>query len=97
MSEEALAVEVARIDAHSKDNARRISKVEERQDDLDKLVSSIGALANEQEHIKTDVSEIKNDVKTLTERPAKRWDALIAAIISTLVGLILGAIISGAL
>lgn len=56
-----------------------------RQDNLDRLLSSVATLATEQEHIKNDVTEIKADVKGLTERPAKRWDAVIAAIITGVV------------
>ena len=49
---EDIAVKVAEIDQRSKSNTHRLDKVEERQDNLDKLVSSVSALANEQEHIK---------------------------------------------
>ena len=37
----------------------------------------MSVLANEQEHIKTDVGEIKSNVKLLTEKPGKRWDAIV--------------------
>ena len=74
---EDIAVKVVEIDQRSKSNTHRLDKVEERQDNLDKLVSSVSALANEQEHIKEDVTEIKTDVKSLTERPGKRWDSIV--------------------
>ena len=70
---EEIAVKVAEIDQRSKSNTHRLDKVEERQDNLDKLVSSVSALANEQEHIKEDVTEIKTDVKK-PDRAA--WEAL---------------------
>lgn len=54
---EDIAVKVVEIDQRSKSNTHRLDKVEERQDNLDKLVSSVSALANEQEHIKEDVTE----------------------------------------
>ena len=78
---EDIAVKVVEIDQRSKSNTHRLDKVEERQDNLDKLVSSVSALANEQEHIKEDVTEIKTDVKALTEKPAKRWDGIVDKLI----------------
>ena len=75
-------------------NADRIDRIEERQDNLDKLVSSVAAMANEQEHIKTDVTEIKTDVRALTERSGKRWDGMVDkaiwAVLAALIAFLLG-------
>ena len=59
------------------DVSAKLASLEERQDNLEKLTDTISILANEQEHIKSDVGEIKADVKTLTDKPGKRWDAMI--------------------
>ena len=82
---EDLAVKVAEIDQRSKSNTHRIDKVEQRQDNLDRLVTSVAALATEQEHIKEDVTEIKADVKTLAEKPGKRWEGMVEKVIWALV------------
>ena len=92
---EDIAVKVTEIDQRSKSNTHRLDKVEERQDNLDKLVSSVSALANEQEHIKEDVTEIKTDVKSLTERPEKRWDSIVGAIITGVVSFIVAWVLKG--
>lgn len=78
---EDIAVKVAEIEQRSKSNTHRLDKVEERQDNLDKLVSSVEVLATRQETVETDVREIKSDVKALTERPAKRWDGIMDKLI----------------
>ena len=36
--------------------------------------------------IKTDVEEIKTDVKAIAEKPGKRWDAIVDKLIMLLVG-----------
>ena len=41
-----------------------------------------------------DITELETDVKELKEKPAKRWDALTAVLIATIVGGIAGIIIS---
>ena len=56
---------------------KRIDRMEKRQDNLEELTNAFSVLQNEQEHIKTDVGEIKDDVKQLVSKPAKRWDGLI--------------------
>ena len=69
---------------------KRIDRMEKRQDNLDGLTKAFSVLQNEQEHIKTDVGEIKDDVKQLISKPAKRWDGLIDKAIAVVVGAAIG-------
>jgi predicted nucleic acid-binding Zn-ribbon protein len=63
-----------------KTNARDISDLKNRQDNLDKLVGSVEKLALREERVEKDVREIKTDVKALAEKPAKRWDDMVGKI-----------------
>lgn len=92
-SMEALHVQVAEQYQMIKRCNGRIEKLEARQDNLDSIAASVTALATEQDYIKTDVKEIKSDVKTLTEKPGRRWDAIVDKIIYVIVG----ALVAGAL
>lgn len=67
-------------------NEGRIKKLEKRQEDLDQIVGAIREMANEQEHMKTDISEIKVDVKTMADRPVKRVDKIVDNLLWLLVG-----------
>ena len=87
---EDIAVKVTEVDQRTKSNTHRIDKLEERQDNLDRLVSSVATLATEQEHIKDDVTEIKTDVKALTEKPAKRWESVVEKIVLLVVAGVVG-------
>lgn len=78
------------VEARSKSNSHRIDDLEKRQDNLDELVSTVKVLAVREENVETDVKEIKSDVKSLTEKPAKRWEAIVGTIITTVVAAILG-------
>ena len=69
---------------------KRIDRMEKRQDNLEELTNAFSVLQNEQEHIKTDVGEIKDDVKQLVSKPAKRWDGLIDKAIAVVVGAAIG-------
>lgn len=69
------------VEDRAKSNTKRLEDVERRQDNLDSLVASVAVMAKEQEYIKSDVTEIKSDVKSLTEKPAKRWDSIVEKVI----------------
>ena len=53
---------------------RRLDLLEKRQDNIEKLTASVAVLADRQEHVESDVKEIKQDVKAIVEKPGKRWD-----------------------
>lgn len=74
---------------------KRIDRIEKRQDNLDGLTKAFSVMQNEQEHIKTDVGEIKDDVKQLVSKPAKRWDGLIDKGIAVVVGAAIGFLLNG--
>ena len=76
-----MALKLTEVEQRSKSNTHRLDDVEKRQDNLDELVTSVAIMAKEQEHLRTDVTEIKTDVKALTTKPAKRWDAIVDKLI----------------
>lgn len=59
----------------------RVNIIEDHQDNLDKLVTSVVSMTKEQEHIKADVTEIKKNVKELTAKSGRRWDDLVDKIV----------------
>ena len=71
---------------------KRIDRMEKRQDNLEELTNAFSVLQNEQEHIKTDVGEIKDDVKQLVSKP---WDGLIDKAIAVVVGAAIGFLLNG--
>lgn len=82
------------VEARSKSNAHRLDEVEKKQDDLSELVGTVKVLATREEAVENDVKEIKNDVKTLTSKPAKRWESLVTQLISLVVAAVVGFIIA---
>lgn len=82
------------VEARSKSNSHRLDEMEKRQDDLEELTSTVKVLAIREENVENDVKEIKNDVKTLTGKPGKRWEGMVDKIIMTVVGAIIGLILA---
>ena len=82
------------VEQRSKSNAHRLDEVEKRQDDLGELVSTVKVLAVREEQVETDVKEIKADVKSLTNKPAERWESTINTIITVIVSAVVGFILA---
>ena len=82
------------VEERSKSNQHRLDEVEKRQDNLDKLVSTVEVLAVKESNVENDVKEIKNDVKTLTNKPAKRWESLVTQAISIIVAALIGFVLA---
>lgn len=85
---------LAEVNARSKTNQHRLDEVEKRQDKLDELVSAVNVLATKEQNVENDVKEIKNDVKTLTMKPAKRWDGVVEKVVFTIIGIVIAYIFS---
>lgn len=69
------------VEDRAKSNTHRLNEVEKRQDNLDDLVSTVKVLADREERVEDDVKEIKGDVKSLKDKPGKRWDAVVDKIV----------------
>lgn len=82
------------VEERAKSNSHRLDEVEKRQDNLDDLVSTVKILAVREENVETDVKEIKNDVKSLTNKSGQRWDSLVDKIILTIAAAIVGFILA---
>ena len=82
------------VEDRTKSNTKRIDEIEKRQDDLDELVSTVKVLAVREENVEIDVKEIKSDVKSLTNKPAQRWEAVVEKLILVVVAAIVGFILA---
>ena len=78
------------VEERVKSNTKSINELEKRQDDLDELVSTVKVLAVREENVESDVKEIKSDVKSLTNIPAKRWDDFVEKVIWLVAAAIIG-------
>ena len=82
------------VENRAKSNQHRLEEVERRQDSLDKLVGTVGVLADREKRVEVDVKDINTDVKTLANKSGKRWDNLVNQIITILVAAVAGFILA---
>lgn len=78
------------VEDRSETNTQRLDELEKRQDNLDDLVTTVKVLAVREEAVESDVKEIKSDVKSLTEKPGKRWDSLVEKVLLTIAAAVVG-------
>lgn len=78
-------------------NKHRIDEVEENNKALQDISKSVAVMAEQMKAMNSKVDSMDTAVKQLQAVPAKRWDALIAVILSALatgiVGIVLGKIL----
>lgn len=77
---------LAEVEQRSKSNTHRIDELAKEQKALNELATSVAMMTQEQKDIREDISEVKKDVKTLTNLPAKRWNDVIEKIVWLVLG-----------
>ncbi|KAF5044241.1 hypothetical protein DSECCO2_493800 [anaerobic digester metagenome] len=95
MNQEEMAVRISEIDSREKSNTKRIDKIEERQENLEKLTEAVSVMQNEQKHTNEKVDRIELNVDKLVEKPAKRWESVVEKAITVVVGAVVGYLLSG--
>ena len=90
-----MSVRLTETASRAKSNTHRIEKLEQRQNDLDKLVTAVEVLAAREHSVEADVKEIKADVKTITQKSGKRWDAMLDRVLYILIGIAVSLLLEG--
>lgn len=84
-----------RIDDENNRVSHRLSTLEESVRQITELVASVKVLATQMEAMATEQRKMGDRLDELEEKPAKRWDAVISAVISGVVGLLIGLVSAG--
>ena len=95
MTEQELSVKLAETEQRARSNTHRIERLEQQQKDLNKLVTAVEVLASREMGVERDVKEIKVDVKTITQKGGRRWDAMIDRVLYVLIGAVLSLLMTG--
>lgn len=102
MTQEEMAVRLVETEARSKSNTHRLDKMEEEFEALNKLATAMEVMANEQKHIaetitamEDNLDTLKKEVKTIEEKPAKRWDGMVDKFLYGLAGALATALAGG--
>ena len=77
---------IARMEEQIKNLDRRMGNLEKLTESVQSLALSVQQLATQQSSTESDVEALTAEVAEIRDKPAKRWDAIIAALIAGLVG-----------
>lgn len=84
------------VEARSKSNTKRIDKLEQQTEAINRLATSMAVMAEKQDETTSIVTALDGKVTALEEKPAKRWEALVEKVIwavaAALVGFLLAKI-----
>jgi hypothetical protein len=75
--DESIIKDLADVQQRTHSNTRRIEVLEQGQADLRQLVTSVALIAQKQEQMEHGIDEIRGDVRTLLQKPARRWESIV--------------------
>ena len=84
-----------RVDREDERQNRRLSELEQTVKQISELVTSVKVLAVNMENMSKEQAKMSERLTEIEQKPAKRWDAVIGALISGIVGLLIGLVGSG--
>lgn len=85
---------LAEVESRSKSNSKRIDKLEEQTEAINRLATSMAVMAEKQDETTNIVTDLNDKVTALEEKPAKRWDNLVSQIISVLAAAVIGFVLA---
>lgn len=68
--------------------AQRVEAIEKRQKDMEDLISSVAVLAQRMGTVEKNVAEMSVNIRTILDKPGKRWDSVIEKALLVAVGVI---------
>lgn len=77
---------IARQEEQIKGLARRMDNLEKLTESVNKLAISVERLTAQQATAETQIETLTGEVNEIREQPAKRWELVVGAVISALVG-----------
>lgn len=93
---EDLAIKLQQTYDRSIRNEKRIEQLETDQKALNELTLSVQELVINQTNMKTDIAEIKDNIKEITSIPTERWEKVVESVLSVVVGAFIAWIIASA-
>lgn len=88
---------VKRMDAENERQNTRIKTLEEGLKEIGRITVNVEVLATNIQAMTAEIKKQGARLEAIEQKPAKRWDAVVGAIITGIVGVLLGLISAGVL
>ena len=86
---------LARHDATLDEHERRIRGLEKGQDAIQQLTLDVAKISAMMDFLAEKMDKLDSKVEALEQKPAKRWDGLVTALITALAGALIGWLMAG--
>jgi alcohol dehydrogenase class IV len=86
---------LARHDATLDEHERRIHALEKGQDAIQQLTLDVAKISAKMDFLAEKMDKLDSKVEALEQKPAKRWDGLVTALITALAGALIGWLMDG--
>lgn len=94
MDEKDIEHRLTEVEQRSKSNTKRLDKLEENTEAINRMAISIEKMAVKQEDMNGSINKLSSDVETLKAEPAKRWKFVVEKAIYFVVAAIMGFILA---
>ena len=94
MDEKSIEHRLTEVEQRSKSNTKRLDKLEENTEAINRMAISIEKMAVKQEDMNGSINKLSSDVETLKAEPAKRWKFVVEKAIYFVVAAIMGFILA---
>ena len=85
MDTQEIGAALARQEEQIKGLARRMDNLEKLTESVNSLALSVERLTNQQATTETQITTLTGDVNELKEKPGKRWDLVVTALITAII------------
>lgn len=82
---------LADVENRAKSNTKRLDKLEESTEAINKLATSVEVMATKQDGIVTTLERLDTKVENIEAKPAKRWENIVEKVIVAVVAALVGA------
>ncbi len=94
MDEKNLEHRLTTVEDRSKSNTKRLDKLEESTEALNRMATAVEVMASKQDAMNGSISKLTDDVETLKAEPGKRWKFVIEKAIYFVVAAVAGFILA---
>ncbi len=85
---------LADVENRAKSNTRRLDKLEESTEAINKLATSVQVMATKQDGMAETLERLDTKVEHIEAKPGKRWDSIVEKIILAVVAALIGALLA---
>jgi len=97
VNEQELSIKLTEAEERLRAWSKRLEAVERRQNDIEKLAAAMQVFDVRQKSMEDAIREIKTDVKSIKEKPGRRFDALVDRVLYLVVGAVVSLLAAGSL